>query len=95
MRLLINGREARGPGAYVIAGLVIMLVVALLMFVVLPIIGAALAVAAVGGAVYVGARAFGLIGRKPKSDEAEYRVESSRPLHRIPIQSPQEQQENA
>jgi hypothetical protein len=81
MRVLINGREARGPGGIVIATLATLLVLAVIFFVVLPIIGIALAAAAVGGVVYLGARSLGLLGSKRRSiesDEAHYRVESSR-----------------
>lgn len=85
MRLLINGREAKGPGSFVIAGLVILLVLAVLLFVILPIVGIALAIAAGAGAVYLGARALGLAGSRRHrigGDEADYRIESSRRLDR-------------
>lgn len=84
MRLLINGREAKGPGSYVIAALVILLVLAVIMFIVLPIVGVVLVVAAGAGAVYLGARTLGLIGRRASTrredDTSDYRIESSRPL---------------
>lgn len=84
MRLLINGREQKGPGSYIIATLVLLLVLAVLLFVVLPIVGIAIAIAAGAGAIYLGARALGLTGRlRPArlgDDVAEYRIESSRPL---------------
>ena len=86
MRLLINGREAKGPGSFVIAGLVILLVLAVLLFVILPIVGIALAIAAGAGAVYLGARAQkGLAGSRRHrigDEEADYRIESSRRLDR-------------
>jgi hypothetical protein len=84
MRLLINGREARGPGAYVIGTLAVLLVLAVLVFVVLPILGIVAVVAAGSAVVYLAARALGLAGRRPggtlRSDESEYRIESSRQL---------------
>lgn len=86
MKVLINGREARGPGAYVIGTLAIALVLAFLFFVVLPLIGVAIAIAVAAGVIYLGARTFGMIRRRRSnsidSDEAAYRIESSR-QHRI------------
>jgi hypothetical protein len=83
MRLLINGREAKGPGSYVIATLVILLAIAVLLFVILPIVGIAVAIAAGAGIVYLGARALGLGGGRRgrlRSDESDYTIESSRRL---------------
>jgi hypothetical protein len=84
MRVLINGRQARGPAAYLIGALAVLLALAILMFVILPIVGTILLVAAAAGAIYLGARALGVTGRRRPtsigSEEADYRIESSRQL---------------
>ena len=82
MRLLVNGREARGPGAYILGTLLMVLVLAFLFFVVRPLVGIVVVIAAAAGTVYLGARALGLFGRKRRAklgtEEVTYRVESSR-----------------
>jgi hypothetical protein len=85
LRLLINGRQQPpGPATYIVGGILLLLVLALLVFVVLPTLAVVAIVGSVAGALYVGARALGLVGRRRGArigdDEAEYRVESSKPL---------------
>ena len=82
MRLLINGRPARGPVGYIVATLAVLAALAFLLFVVLPILGLVIAIAVGAGIVVLGMRAFGLLGgrrTRPDSDETDYRIESSRP----------------
>lgn len=82
MRVLINGRESRGPGGYIVGVLTVALVLAILFFVVLPLVGIAVVIAATAATVYLGARAVGLLGSRrrkaERDDEAQYRIESSR-----------------
>lgn len=83
MRLLINGRETRGPGSAILAFLCGLILLAVVLFVMLPIVGIMLGIAAVTAAVYLVARTL----RRGRSratlepnDDAEYHIESSRPL---------------